>query len=77
MFFELTNVLIVFQIMINRILRLYLSKFVIVYLNNIVIYFIFIDEHCKHTQLIFNFSRKHQFFAKFTKGVLIKKTHIL
>ena len=40
--------------MMNKILRLYLNKFVIVYFNNIVIYFNFIDEHRKHVQLIFN-----------------------
>ena len=55
MFFRLTNVSIIFQIMINKILRLYLNKFVIVYFNNIVILFNFIDKHRKHVQLIFNF----------------------
>ena len=54
-FFELTNVSIIFQIMINRSLRSYLNKFVIIYFNNIVIYFNSIDEHRKHVQLIFNF----------------------
>ena len=73
MFFELTNVLVIFQIMINKILRLYLNKLVIVYFDNIVIYFTFIDEHRKHVQLIFRFFRKYQFFAKFTKCMLIKK----
>ena len=48
MFFKLTNVLTIFQIMMNQILRLYLNKFVIVYFGNIVIYFKFIDEHSKH-----------------------------
>ena len=33
----------------------------------------FIDEHRKHIQLILNIFRKHQFFAKFTKCMLIKK----
>ena len=55
MSFELTNVSVIFQIIINKILRLYLNKFVVVYLDNIVIYFNFIDEHRKHVQLIFNF----------------------
>ena len=59
--------------MMNRILRFYLNKFAIVYFDDIVIYFNSIDEHRKHVQLIFNFFRKHQFFAKFTKCMLIKK----
>ena len=55
MFFKLTNVSTTFQIIINKVLRLYCSKFVIVYFNSIVIYFNFIDEHRKHVELIFNF----------------------
>ena len=73
MSFKLTNISIIFQIIINKILRLYLNKFVIVYLDDIVIFFNFIDKHRKHVQLIFNFFQKHQFFAKFTKCMLIKK----
>ena len=59
--------------MMNKILRSYLNKFVIVYFDKIVIYFNFFDEHRKHVQLIFNFLRKHQFSIKFTKCMLIKK----
>ena len=59
--------------MMNKILRLYLNKFVVVYLDNIVIYFNFIDEYRKQVQLIFIFFRQHQFFAKLTKCMLIKK----
>ena len=55
MIFELTNVLIIFQIIINKILCSYLNKFVIVYLDDIVIYFNFIDQHRTHVQLIFYF----------------------
>ena len=59
MFFEVTNVSVIFQIMINRILRSYLNQFVIVYFDDIVIYLNFIDKHRKHVQLIFNFFWKH------------------
>ena len=55
MFFKLTSDLVIFQNMINKILRSYLNKFVIVYFDNIVIYFNFIDKHRKHVELIFNF----------------------
>ena len=48
MSFELTSVLIIFQIMINEILRSYLNKSVMVYFDNIVIYFNFINKHRKH-----------------------------
>ena len=78
MFFKLTNVSAIFQIIMNKILRSYLNKFVIIYFDDIVIYFNSIDEHRKHVQLIFSFFRKHQFFVKFTKCMLIKKKiHVL
>ncbi len=38
MLFELTNVLIMCQKIINNILRQYLNRFVIAYLNDIIIY---------------------------------------
>ena len=61
MSFKLTNVSAIFQIMMKKILRLYLNKFVIVYFDDIVIYFNFIDEHRKYVQLIFNFFLKTNF----------------
>ena len=64
MFFELTNVSVISQIMINKILRLYLNKFVIVYFDNIVINFNSIDEHCKHVQLTVKFFLKTSTFGK-------------
>ena len=47
-FFELTNVSTIFQIIINKILLSYSNNFVIVYLDDIIIDFNFIDEHRKH-----------------------------
>ncbi len=38
MLFELTNVLIMCQKIINNVLRQYLNRFVIAYLNDIIIY---------------------------------------
>ena len=58
-FFELTNVSTIFQIMMNQNLRSYLTKFVVIHFDDIVIYFNFIDEHRKHVQLILYFFRKH------------------
>ncbi len=38
MLFEFTNVLTIYQKIINNILQQYLNRFVIVYLNNIILY---------------------------------------
>ncbi len=48
MSFELTNVSIICQEMINNILRQYLNQFVITYLNNIIIYSNILKEHTNY-----------------------------
>ena len=64
MFLTLTNDSAIFQIIMKRILRSYLNKFVIVYFDDIVIYFNFIDEHRKHVKLLFTFFPKTSIFCK-------------
>jgi len=48
MSFELTNALATCQEMINDALRQYLDRFVIAYLNNIMIYSKILEEHVSH-----------------------------
>jgi hypothetical protein len=48
MSFELTNVLTMCQKIINDILRQYLDRFVIAYLNDIMIYLNILKEHVDH-----------------------------
>ena len=50
--FGLTNVLATFQTLINTILQSYLDKFVVVYLNNIVVFSNLDEEYKKHISLI-------------------------
>ncbi len=45
MSFELTNALTTYQEIINDVLRQYLDRFVIVYLNDIIIYLNILKEH--------------------------------
>jgi len=52
MSFELKNTLIIFQRFINNILREYLNDFVIIYLNNILIYSGNLKTHCKHVHIV-------------------------
>ncbi len=49
MLFKLTNVLIIYQKIINNILRQYLNQFVIVYLNDIIIYSKILKEYICNT----------------------------
>ncbi len=48
MLFELTNVLITCQKIINNILRQYLNQFVIIYLNDIIIYLKILKEYVNY-----------------------------
>ncbi len=46
--FKLKNALIIFQRLINNILREYLNDFIIIYLNDILIYSDNLKIHCKY-----------------------------
>ena len=48
--FRLINTLAIFEKRINNILGEYLDKFVIVYLNNIIIYLITKEEYREHVK---------------------------
>jgi len=48
--FRLINALVIFQKRINNILGEHLDKFVIVYLNNIIIYLIIKEEHGEYVK---------------------------
>ena len=50
MLFELKNVLIIFQQLINNTIQKYLNVFVITYLNDILIYSDTLKKHQKHVQ---------------------------
>lgn len=43
--FRLCNILAIFQILINKILRPYLGKSVVVYLDNILVYLKILEEY--------------------------------
>ena len=51
----------------NDLLRSYLDKFVIIYLNYILIYFKNDEKHTQHIKLIIKIFRKHEFYAKPSK----------
>ena len=67
MLFELINASITFQTIINDLLRSYLDKFMIIYLNDILIYFKNNEKHTQHIKLMIEVFRKHEFYAKPSK----------
>ena len=51
----------------NDLFRSYFDKFIIIYLNNILIYFKNDEKHTQHIKLMIKILRKHEFYAKLSK----------
>ncbi len=67
MSFELTNAFVTFQVYINSVLRKFLNVFVIVYLDDILIYSQNEEKHTNHIRLVLKRLRKYKLFAKLSK----------
>ncbi|KAI3768632.1 hypothetical protein L2E82_19462 [Cichorium intybus] len=65
--FGLTNAPAAFMDLMNRACHPFLEKFVIVFIDDILIYSKSWDEHKQHLQLILNLLRKEKLYAKFSK----------
>nr|GEW95278.1 putative reverse transcriptase domain-containing protein [Tanacetum cinerariifolium] len=65
--FGLTNAHAVFMDLINRVCKPYLDKFVIVFIDDILIYSRNKEEHTNHLRIILELLRKEKLYAKFSK----------
>ncbi|GKC62748.1 putative nucleotidyltransferase, ribonuclease H [Tanacetum coccineum] len=65
--FGLTNAPAVFMVLMNHICKPYLDKFVIVFIDNIMIYSKSKEEHEVHMKLILELLEKEKLFGKFSK----------
>nr|GEX05939.1 putative reverse transcriptase domain-containing protein [Tanacetum cinerariifolium] len=65
--FSLTNVPAVFMDLMNRVCKPYLDKFVIVFIDDILIYSKDKEEHEKHLKTILELLKREQLYAKFSK----------
>ncbi|GKA58233.1 reverse transcriptase domain-containing protein, partial [Tanacetum coccineum] len=65
--FRLTNALAVFMDLKSRVCKPYLDKFVIVFIDDILIYSKSNKEHAEHLKLILELLKKEELYAKFSK----------
>src|SRR3954463_7368247 len=67
MSFGLTNAPATFSKFMNYIFMEYLDKFIVVYLDDILVYSKYKEEHAEHLRLILAKLREHKLYAKYSK----------
>jgi hypothetical protein len=67
MSFGLTNALAYFMYLMNKVFMEYLDKFVVVFIDDILIFLKTEEEHESHLRLVLEKLRAHQLYAKFSK----------
>nr|GEX00607.1 putative reverse transcriptase domain-containing protein [Tanacetum cinerariifolium] len=65
--FGLTNAPVVFVDLMNRVCQPYLDKFVIMFIDDMLVYSKDIEEHDKHLKIILELLKEERLYAKFSK----------
>ena len=67
MSFGLTNAPAYFMNMMNKVFMEFLDKFVVVFIDDILVYSKNEEEHKKHLRLVLGKLKEHQLYTKFSK----------
>jgi len=65
--FGVTNAHVIFMDYMNRIFRPYLDQFVVVFIDDILIYSESWDEHAEHLRVVLGILREHKLYGKLSK----------
>ena len=74
--FGLTNAPTTFMCLMNNVLSKYLDKFIIVFIDELLVYSETKEECDEHLQIILQVLREHKLYAKFSKCELFKDEDI-
>ena len=72
MLFDLTNISVIFQVYINQALHDLVDDFCIVYLDNILIFSKFKEEHYQHLELVIEHLQRAELYANSKKCKFFK-----
>jgi hypothetical protein len=76
--FGISNAPTIFMCLMNVVFREYLDTFIIVVLDDILVYSKYKEEHEQHLRLVFQILREHTLYAKLSKCIFYqKKIHYL
>ena len=64
--FGITNTPAAFMCLMNNVMHKYMDKFVVVFINDILIYLNYKEEHKEHLKIVLQELREHQLYAKFS-----------
>ena len=67
MLFRLTNAPATFTDLMNRVFEEYLDKFIIIFIDNILVYSYTIEEHELHLKIVLEKLREKKLYTKFSK----------
>ena len=65
--FGLTNAPAIFMDLMHRVFQPYLDQFIVVFVDDILIYSKYVEEHEGHLKIVLQILRDHQLYAKFRK----------
>ncbi|MCQ7013029.1 reverse transcriptase family protein, partial [Clostridioides difficile] len=65
--FGLSNAPAVFMDLMNRVFHQYLDQFVIVFIDDILVYSRSLEEHEEHLRIVLGILRREKLYAKFSK----------